>query len=67
MENGKWFIRQKALSKLKHFVLASGAMGRPASFKGEADFLGKGVSYCATCDGAFYKNREVAPIFLEKE
>jgi len=37
-------------------------MGRPASFKGEADFLGKGVSYCATCDGAFYKNREVAVV-----
>ena len=42
-------------------------MGRPASFKGEADFLGKGVSYCATCDGAFYKNREVAVVGANKE
>ena len=40
---------------------------RPASFKGEADFLGKGVSYCATCDGAFYKNREVAVVGANKE
>ena len=53
--------------KCKSLVLASGAMGRPASFKGEADFLGRGVSYCATCDGAFYKNKEVAVIGANKE
>lgn len=38
---------------------ATGAMGRPASFKGEGEYLGKGVSYCATCDGAFYVGEEV--------
>ena len=43
-------------------VLATGAMGRKASFPGEAEFLGRGVSYCATCDGAFYRNREVAVV-----
>jgi thioredoxin reductase (NADPH) len=43
-------------------VLATGAMGRVASFAGEAEFLGRGVSYCATCDGAFYKQREVAVV-----
>ena len=53
--------------KSKALVLASGAMGRPASFKGEADFLGRGVSYCATCDGAFYKGREVAVVGANKE
>ncbi|KGG13157.1 MULTISPECIES: NAD(P)/FAD-dependent oxidoreductase [Prochlorococcus] len=53
--------------KAKALVLASGAMGRPASFKGEADFLGRGVSYCATCDGAFYKGREVAVVGVNKE
>jgi len=53
--------------KGRALVLASGAMGRPASFKGEADFLGRGVSYCATCDGAFYKGREVAVIGVNKE
>jgi len=41
-------------------VLATGAMGRKASIDGEADFLGRGVSYCATCDGAFYRDSEVA-------
>ena len=53
--------------KAKALVVASGAMGRPASFKGEADFLGRGVSYCATCDGAFYKGREVAVVGVNKE
>ncbi len=53
--------------KAKALVLAAGAMGRPASFKGEADFLGRGVSYCATCDGAFYKGREVAVVGVNKE
>tara|TARA_Y100001968_G_C19408588_1_gene745084 strand:+ start:504 stop:1460 length:957 start_codon:yes stop_codon:yes gene_type:complete len=53
--------------KAKALVLASGAMGRPASFKGEADFLGRGVSYCATCDGAFYRGKEVAVVGVNKE
>ena len=30
--------------------------------KGEKEFLGKGVSYCATCDGMFFKNKTVAVI-----
>ena len=44
----------------KTLVLATGAMGRASTLPGESEFLGKGVSYCATCDGAFYKNQEVA-------
>ena len=57
--NGDWktVYTPEGTFKAKALVLASGAMGRPASFKGEADFLGRGVSYCATCDGAFYKGR----------
>jgi thioredoxin reductase (NADPH) len=48
-------------------VLATGAMGRTASIKGETEFLGRGVSYCATCDGAFYKEKEVAVAGLNQE
>ncbi|NJK55939.1 MAG: FAD-dependent oxidoreductase [Pleurocapsa sp. SU_5_0] len=49
-------------------VLATGAMGRSgASFEGESEFLGRGVSYCATCDGAFYRDREVAVVGLNPE
>jgi len=66
-EEWKTVYTPEGTFKAKALVLASGAMGRPASFKGEADFLGKGVSYCATCDGAFYKNREVAVIGVNKE
>ena len=43
----------------KALVLATGAMGRTSSLPGEEKFLGRGVSYCATCDGAFYKGKEV--------
>lgn len=46
----------------KALVLATGAMGRVASVKGESEFLGRGVSYCATCDGAFYRESEVAVV-----
>ena len=66
-EDWKTVYTPEGTFKAKALVLASGAMGRPASFKGEADFLGKGVSYCATCDGAFYKNREVAVVGANKE
>ena len=67
--NGEWktVYTPEGTFKGRALVLASGAMGRPASFKGEADFLGKGVSYCATCDGAFYKGREVAVVGTNKE
>ena len=67
--NGDWktVFTPEGTFKARSLVLASGAMGRPASFKGESDFLGRGVSYCATCDGAFYRNREVAVIGVNKE
>lgn len=43
-------------------ILATGAMGRTQTVAGESQFLGRGVSYCATCDGAFFRNRPVAVI-----
>ncbi|CAB9496522.1 Thioredoxin reductase [Seminavis robusta] len=47
--------------KARALVLATGAMGRAAPpFPGEEKYLGQGVSYCATCDGAFYRDAEVA-------
>lgn len=41
-------------------IAATGALGRGTSLPGEDEFLGRGVSYCATCDGAFYKDKVVA-------
>jgi len=43
----------------KAVILATGAMGRSQTVPGEQEFLGRGVSYCATCDGAFFKDQEV--------
>ena len=43
----------------KTLVLATGAMGRTSVLPGEDSFRGRGISYCATCDGAFYRNQEV--------
>lgn len=43
-------------------ILCMGANARMLECEGEARLLGRGVSYCATCDGAFYKGREVAVV-----
>lgn len=40
-------------------VLAAGAVPRHAGFEGEEAYVGRGVSYCATCDGMFFRGREV--------
>jgi thioredoxin reductase (NADPH) len=48
--------------KGKSLIIATGAMGRKPGIKGEKEFLGKGVSYCAICDAAFYKNMTVSVI-----
>ncbi|MCH5265972.1 MAG: thioredoxin-disulfide reductase [Lachnospiraceae bacterium] len=41
-------------------ILATGAKNRPLGIKGEKELTGAGISYCATCDGAFFRDREVA-------
>lgn len=43
-------------------VLALGASPRKVGFKGEREFQGRGVAYCATCDGEFFTGREVLVI-----
>lgn len=43
-------------------IIASGANHKPLNIPGEKEFIGKGVSYCATCDGPFFRSREVAVI-----
>lgn len=46
----------------KTLILATGNSARTLGIPGEEEFLGAGVSYCATCDGAFYKGLDVAVI-----
>ena len=46
----------------KAIILATGVSHRKLEIAGEEAFLGKGVSYCATCDGNFFKGQDVAVI-----
>lgn len=46
----------------KTVIYAAGASHRKLGIRGEAEFSGKGVSYCAICDGAFYKGKTVTVI-----
>ena len=46
----------------KAVILASGASFRTLGVPGERELTGKGVSYCATCDGAFFKNKEIVVV-----
>jgi len=43
-------------------IIATGANPRKMGLKGEETFAGKGVSYCATCDGPFFKNQEIVVV-----
>jgi thioredoxin reductase (NADPH) len=43
----------------RSMIIATGSMGRGHRVKGEDDLLGHGVSYCATCDAAFFRDQEV--------
>jgi thioredoxin reductase (NADPH) len=49
-------------TQAKSVLLCTGSVPRRAGIKGEDEFFGKGVSTCATCDGFFYKGKEVAVI-----
>ena len=46
----------------KAVIIASGAKHRLLGAKGEQKFIGEGISFCAVCDGAFYKGQDVAVI-----
>ncbi|NOX20365.1 MAG: FAD-dependent oxidoreductase [Nitrospirae bacterium] len=48
--------------KSKSVIIATGAMGRKPTIQGEKEFLGRGVSYCAICDAAFFRGKTVAVI-----
>ena len=50
---------EKGEYQAKNIIIATGAHARPIGCKGEAEFLGRGVSYCATCDANFFEDFEV--------
>jgi thioredoxin reductase (NADPH) len=53
-------IAGKEAVEAKTVIVCTGSTPKRAGVKGEDQFFGKGVSTCATCDGFFYKNKEVA-------
>lgn len=55
LDNGKVY-------KAKVIIIATGASPRRLNVPGEAELTGKGVSYCAVCDGAFFTDKNVAVI-----
>lgn len=53
---------QKSSYKTKTVIIATGSQNRKLGLENEDKFIGKGISYCATCDGAFYKDKVVAVV-----
>lgn len=55
-------VTKKETIEAKSIILAMGAYPRELGLENEKELRGRGVSYCATCDGMFYKNKTVAVI-----
>ena len=55
----KKVVTKKETYETRTILLATGARHRPLGAAGETELAGMGVSYCATCDGAFFKGRNV--------
>ena len=58
----KELITKKQNFEAKTVIVATGASNRKLGCPGEEDLSGLGVSYCATCDGAFFKDKTVAVV-----
>lgn len=53
---------KEAIFKAKSVIIATGAQSKKMGIPGEKEFIGRGVSYCAVCDGAFYREKVVAVV-----
>lgn len=58
----KTLVTESERIMAKTVIIATGANPKPLGIEGEEELLGRGVHYCAHCDGRFYKGREVAVI-----
>ena len=59
-ETGKAVVTKEGEYPCKSIILATGAKHRTLGLTKEQELTGKGVSYCATCDGAFFRGRTTA-------
>lgn len=62
ISNPKIIKTKEAEFSAKSVIIATGAKSMHLGVKGEEEFLGRGVSYCAVCDGAFYQDKIVAVV-----
>lgn len=53
---------RKKLYQAPYLCLATGAIHKTLGVSGEAEFTGRGVSYCATCDGPFFRNKKIVVV-----
>ena len=61
--DGSWIVvTDEERIAARAIILSPGVEARKLGVPGEAEFMGRGVSYCATCDGALYRDREVVVI-----
>ncbi len=58
----KRIITKDKVYNAKTIIIATGAQPKKLNISGEKEFVGRGVSYCAVCDGAFYKEKTVAVV-----
>lgn len=66
-EDRKEVITMDSAYSGKTLIIATGSMGRKPTIQGEEEFLGKGVSYCAICDAAFYRGLKVCVVGNSEE
>ena len=62
LDNGdsKTVITEDGQYETQVVILATGSKPRPLGLPNETEWIGRGISYCAVCDGAFYKDQDVA-------
>lgn len=60
--NPKIVLTKEGEFRATTVIIATGAQPMKLNVPGELEFVGRGVSYCAVCDGAFYKNKVVAVV-----
>ncbi|MBQ3108898.1 MAG: thioredoxin-disulfide reductase [Clostridia bacterium] len=58
----KHIVTCRLIESARTVIFAAGTAPKTLDVPGEEEFLGAGISYCATCDGAFFKGRDVAVI-----
>ncbi|MBN2245896.1 MAG: thioredoxin-disulfide reductase [Candidatus Aminicenantes bacterium] len=61
--DGFWeAVSKTTLYRARSIIIATGAIHRKLGVPGEKELIGRGVSFCATCDGAFYRDKTIAVV-----